>query len=506
MRRKTHPIANVANGMDVSLDPVLLLDTALPNARGVRFDGGLIKKDFGLTTTFGSNMSNTVLGFDTLYLSSGSEYLCAFTTNQFYSYDSVNSNFVSRNANFTGGLDDQFDSVSTVDANGNDMIIVTNGKDPAKKWTGSGNCSNLGGVANVTFKYVVPYMSRLIIGYVTEGGTTSPRRIKWSAVGNPEDFTLANGGGISEMLDTPDFLSGLKLLRDRLFIFKEQSIWELSYVGSPKIFEPRMIVEKIGTVAPKSIVSMGDRLIFFGNDNVYAFDGAQLEPIAKQMVPVFFDSETSIVTVGKLNRACGRAIKELNQYWLSLPVEGSTLPNRLYKYDFNSNAWAWQNYDITALAAFQGGAAGMPWNVDANTWANEVGIWRSSNLASNAPVIVAGSNTGQCYQDDRQHFSNHTMLFRTKSWTFGRSHRIMEMRVQAKGGPFAMRYSLDEGNSFAGGTTFGYQANFVEFAMPINKTTQHLLVEVKSTANTFELKWMDPWFIDRTRSKSIVTS
>ncbi len=508
MRRQTYPVANIANGMDVSRDPVFLLDTASPNLRGARIHKGLLKKDVDLSIPFGANVSNEyVMHFDNFYMESGSEYLVAASNQEVYFYDANSANFVGLGANLSSDLDHAFCSTSTVDANGNDTFIITNGKDAILKWDGNtaGNVANLGGMGNATAALAIPFMSRLILANITDGGTSMPRRIWWSKIGNPEDYTVANGGGAIEMLDTVDWITGLITIGDKLYIFKERSIWELVYIGGIKIFDPRLVIDGIGTYCGKSIISLGDAVIFFGPDNIYSFNGANVAPLGDQLQPLLYDTETRILNNFKLNRGCSVFVEELYEYWLALPTNGATIPNLILKLNLAANSWILRDKEVTAFG-YYAGLEGTAWSALTNTWANATKIWMDKVLPSGAPTTLLGAANGAVFQDTRTSTSNDTMTFRTKSFTFGRSSRVLELRLQAKGGPFTVNYSLNEGVTFEGDTTFGYQANFTEYQLPINKTTQHFIAQIVTSANTFELKWMEPWYISRARSKSQQTT
>ena len=508
MRKQPYPISDLPGGMNVSKDAVYLIDKMSPHIKGARFSQGILKKDFGWHT-FGTGLplDGIPMLIDTFYLQSGTEHLLVVTTKWVYLYNPTTGAYTKKNTTaFTGNIDNQFCSATTLTAGGADIFILTNGKDPIQKWDGSSNpFSALGGLTNITAEFVIPFMSRLILGNTTEGGTHCPRRIRWSIAGDPETYT-GTGSGFVELVNTVDWISSLIGIKSKLFIIKERSIWELVYVGNTTenmYFTLACRLDGIGTYSSGSVVSLGEEIVFFGTDNVYLYDTLNLTPIGANIYPMLYETEKKVVTTTVLNRCPASFIEELNEYWIVVPTSGGYC-DLFLKYSFETQSWVLRDKTVSTLGYYSVAATGI-WAEATGTWAEGSGSWMDKALPSGAPTTLIGTPDGYIYEDDRLTKSTDSMLFETKDFTFQHASRIVEFRVQAKGGPFQVYYSLDQGSTWSGAFQFPVSTEFREHVAFLNLTTQHIRFKVTSIAEDLDIKWIEPWYIPRTRSESLIS-
>lgn len=511
MRRKPHVVANIVSGVNVGIDPTFIADTDLQSANGFRVDDGLIKKDVGWAN-FGS-AANYVCAIHEFMMKSGTIWQMFHTPSNAFQL-LANKTFNKLNANaFTGNEDNYWDKAVTLDANGNECYVFTNGKDAVQKWDGnSANCSDLGGWANIAVRYLSTFKSRLIAGHTTEGGVINSLRIQWSVVGDPED-TSNTGSGFIDIYDGVDPITRLPVIKDRQLILRHNSVWELVYTGGNTYFTPVKLYGNVGCPAPRSVATKRDGIIFWGHDNVYMYDGVALNPLADKLKPQLFDSESKIVNSNAINRIAGMYVEDLDQYWVCVPLVESgvanSTPGRVYRYDFRTQSWMWGPEQATAYGKYYEGA-GVAWSALTTTWANWTGVWGSGNLSAKTPTILRGNAAGAIFEDTRQFPNSNAAFFESKRFLFGHAHRITEIRAMAKGGAFSIWYSL--GNVANGSIQYETEAanfasanDWTEYSFQINKTTQELVVAVITTAANFQLKWIEPWYVERKRSKSVVT-
>ena len=509
MRKQPYPISDLTGGMNVSKDAVYLIDKMSPHIKGARFSQGILKKDFGWHT-FGTGLplDGIPMLIDTFYLQSGTEHLLVVTTKWVYLYNPTTGVYTKKNTTaFTGNIDNQFCSATTLTAGGADIFILTNGKDPIQKWDGSSNpFSALGGLTNITAEFVIPFMSRLILGNTTEGGTHCPRRIRWSIAGDPETYT-GTGSGFVELVNTVDWISSLIGIKSKLFIIKERSIWELVYVGNTTenmYFTLACRLEGVGTYSPGSVVALGEEIVFFGTDNVYTYDTLTLTPIGVNIYPMLYETEKKVVTTTVLNRCPATFIEELNEYWIVVPTSGGYC-DLFLKYSFETQSWVLRDKTVSTLGYYSVVSTTGIWAEATGTWAEGSGSWMDKALPSGAPTTLIGTPDGYIYEDDRLTKSTDSMLFETKDFTFQHASRIVEFRIQAKGGPFQVYYSLDQGSTWSKAFQFPVSTEFREHVAFLNLTTQHIRFKVTSIAEDLDIKWIEPWYIPRTRSKSLIS-
>lgn len=410
---------------------------------------------------------------------------------------------------YTGDEDNRFCSVVTLDNAGNEIYVLSNSKDKMKKWTGTGAFEDLLGWATdpIIAKSMVSHQSRLIAGGTIESGNSCPRRVRWTVAGDLEDLT-GTGSGFVDLVDTPDWIITCIVLKNKLFVIKERSIWYLPYVGGTDVYgTPELKVDSVGCYSPHSVVNLGDEIIFYGSDNVYLYDGIDLTPISKQIYGLLYETDKKIVNSNKINRSPGTYVEELQQYLLCVPTEGET-PALLLTYDFNTESWLFRDKSITAFG-FYSIPPTTTWNDLTGIWTAQTWQWMEKKLTAGSPTTLIGTADGYVYEDTRITKSTDLMYVTTKDWLFAHAQRWTEVRIQARGGPFSFIYSLDEGHTWSIPKVLPYSdpiGQFVEYIVNINKTSQHIRVKIYSVAEDLDIKWIEPWYLPRKRSKHLVAS
>jgi hypothetical protein len=505
LRRKPYPVAKITGGLDVSIDPLFLSDQASPNLDVIRFDKQLLKKDLGFRT-FGS-IPERPMYLDMFYKSDGTSRLMLMSKTKAYTYNTNTKEFVAITGSnvFTGGDDDLFSSTTWP---ASDLFIVTNGKDPIQKWDGT-TWAALGGLTNITAKIVIPFYTHLILGHTVESGYRCPFRIMWSAVGNPEQYNASVDptAGAVDLCDTPDWVMAFCPLGDRLFIFKERSIWEMVHVGEPKIFDFRLLVDGVGTMAPYSPVCIGEEIIFFGTDSVYIFDGVSLKSVSDPVFPILYDTSTKVINTDVLARSPSVYVEETGDYIIVLPTT-TVEPDLMLKYNVFQNTWSRRRKSVVCLG-YWSITGFLTWddvtgNWDDDEWASIT--WDRTKLPPGAPITFFGLPDGTIEEDDRLTKSTEEMVWETKEWKFERAQRLLGAVIYARGsGPFTVDYSLDEGFSWVTGKELTPDPYvFSELRYELNITVPKIRFRIRTTAEDFELQWIEPWYIPRARSMAEV--
>lgn len=501
-RAKPYPVAQLTKGLDVSLDAMFLTDVASPNLDLVRFHKGIVKKDLGFTSFDG--ISERCMLIDTYYQVDGDEYMLLASVDHCYKYDESTSVWVKVSTDpgpaFTGAEDDMFWSTTM-----NDIFIITNGKDTMQKWD-STTWANLGGWSSRVAKYLQPFYNHLVGGYTVESGTTCPRRLRWSVIGDPEDDT-GSGSGFADLNDTVDFITALALLSDRLFVFKERSIWEVLHIGGTDVFKPRLVIDGIGTYAGQSVISLGSELIFFGTDGIYLFDGANVEPVGEPVFPILYETGEKIIDSTKLNRSPAVYIEETGDYVVVLPTSTSLgEPELVIKYNLLDKSFSKRTKATTCFGLYSAqqyttwAAATSAWN--SGDWAIP---WRQQQLPPGAPTTLYGQSDGTVELDNRVTKSTGLFTWESKDFMLGHASRWTEIRFRAKGDAFDVSYSTDQGRSWSSEVTLTPDSNdFTEVSLTdLNVTSQTLRIRARTYNEDIEIVWVEPWYIPRARSREL---
>lgn len=181
-----------------------------------------------------------------------------------------------------------------------------------------------------------------------------PQRLWWSSIGNPlsfpDPFSTLAAQTQSGFVEIPGqhgeivaIRSGIGSIADA-YVFFENAIYRLDYVGPPFVFKPTAAFGTKGTTAPKSIVQVGKFAYFLGEDGFYRFDGIDTVPIGDGRIDKFF---MSMVNPGAPEKIIGSL--DLDQkliYWTfqSQNIEDPTKSDKILIYNYGIDKWSIINH------------------------------------------------------------------------------------------------------------------------------------------------------------------
>lgn len=199
-------------------------------------------------------------------------------------------------------------------------------------------------------KYIIRHQDRLVFA----GLSGEPSKVLISGRSpNNEKFDLANGGNfINIEQDSGDDIVQLASFRDRIIVFKQKSIWQITLtseqVGNFFVTTPnlQLITNSYGCIAPKSVIAVENDLFFLSRTGVntlgyqtgFAFDLLRSNEISLKIRP-FFDSLTISQKTGAI------ATYFMKKYLIAFPGLNKTMI-------FDTERAAWMG----------------PWNVDGNVF------------------------------------------------------------------------------------------------------------------------------------------
>jgi hypothetical protein len=248
-------------------------------------------------------------------LANGNRFLMCSINGKILSCD-ASGNFVTR---FTGTPGTIWDFAQTPDATGADRIWMMNGVDPPQKWDGVT-------AATVAWAGSPPNCNRILVWnnkMCGVGVPSTPSRLYLSKAGDPEATT---GGYDFVDLRGDDFelgaLAELQVLADRLYIFKERSVWLLS---DPVTFSNRRIGEPgCGQRFQSDVIE--DKLYFFNRQGLWSTAGVTIA-LETGSITNLFPQRLNMAAISKV-----RIVGTQDSYprvLLSVPVDGSTTNNLL---------------------------------------------------------------------------------------------------------------------------------------------------------------------------------
>ena len=228
------------------------------------------------------------------------------------------------------------------------------------------------------------FRSFLVALNVTKAGTGFPRLVKWSTeaatqtVPSSWDETSATvDAGEYELADTRGaILDGLPL-RDTFMIYKEDSIYSMSYVGTPFIFSFRQLSPSVGVLTKNCVAEFDGGHFFFGNGDIYINDGQKVTSILPHKIR---DYVFDFIDGAQYKKSFVVADYGNTEMWACFPTAENT-SNQCNK----AVVWNWTNQaftlrDLPNLSHIGYGSIDDPNSF--TTWAAATGITWSAALGA----------------------------------------------------------------------------------------------------------------------------
>ena len=227
-----------------------------------------------------------------------------------------------------------------------DVVYIADGS-TINKWNGSAlTITGIGGTINTS---VVVVHNQRLWGC---GDANFPDSIFYSGLNNGDTFSVGASGGGQIVVRTfaDETVVGLASVNTSLLIFHRRGISRLTGFGQDDItVAPQGLTADVGTIAPKSIVSVGNMAFFVSERGMYMCNEAEVSPVATKETPdpILPIIRTLSSSQFDLIRAeFNRATREL---WVTIPGVGC------YQYHTLLRAWSgpwdtgWISPDTTAL-------------------------------------------------------------------------------------------------------------------------------------------------------------
>jgi hypothetical protein len=139
---------------------------------------------------------------------------------------------------------------------------------------------------------------------------------------------------------TSDFIVGLhSFAEDSLIVFNRNSLHTVQNTTSLEAASVRLLTNEVGCVARKSIVQVGNQVIFLSDNGVYGTQFLDEYNLRGTETPL---SEPINETIKQINKeAWGNSVAVYfdNRYYLAVPVNGSTSNNAILVFNFLNKQW-----------------------------------------------------------------------------------------------------------------------------------------------------------------------
>ena len=296
------------------------------------------------------------------------------------------------------------------------VLVMTNGVDDPQYWELiSGvpatiqKMQNLNNwTASTECRSMRAFRSFLIALNITSSGVSYPRLVKWSTEAGiqttPTSWDVASAtvdAGEYELADSKGaILDGLPL-RDSFMIYKEDSIYSMTYVGTPFIFAFRQLSPSVGALAKNCIAEFDGGHFILGNGDIYINDGQKVTSILPHKIR---DYLFNFIDGAQYKKSFVVADYGNTEMWACFPTAENTSNqcNKAVVWNWTNNAFTLR--DLPNLAHIGYGSIDDPnafttWAAALPIWSAALGWWSETwNTVENV-LVMAGLTDTKLYRN-----------------------------------------------------------------------------------------------------------
>jgi len=262
------------------------------------------------------------------------------------------------------------------------VLVCTNGIDVPQKYAqGDSQFSDLTNwPGTLRCKTIVPFKNHLIALNLTDSGTALPFSVRWSdaipegSSSNGADTwntaSTASESGQTTIGGTKGHILNALALGNELMVYKEDSVYAMTYVGGAFTFQIRERFKNAGLIARDAVVALGDgRHVFVSPDDIYIHNGTQLRSIIDDQVRTFFFND---LEQDSIYRTFCAHNKIKNEVWFCYASSDATndLPNKALIWNYVDNSWTTRDLPGTRFIS-----QGIVNPTYTNSWANATTSW-----------------------------------------------------------------------------------------------------------------------------------
>ena len=218
-------------------------------------------------------------------------------------------------------------------------LIAANGYDKLQGWLlGTSTAwANLAADAPKA-KYITVVRDFVVSANLYDVSSPMPFRVKWSAL-NDETSWADSATTQSDYQEIPDGGTIVGITGGEFgLILMDRSIYRMSYVGSPLVFQFDNITRNLGCYEANSVIQYQGTTFFLSDDGFYACDGQQVFPIGKEKVDRFFFIDVDDTYMSNMSVAID-PFKKLVIWAYASKGQGGKV-NKLLIYNFQTKKWS----------------------------------------------------------------------------------------------------------------------------------------------------------------------
>jgi hypothetical protein len=248
-----------------------------------------------------------------------------------------------------------------------------------------------------------PFKNYLVALDITEGGTRRPTMVRWSDTaplgGVPTSWAAVDASsqaGYNILPDTQGQVVDGKALGDTFFIYKNDAVWAMQFIGGNFVFSFRKVFSDAGILAKDCVAEYDNKHFVIGVNDIYVHDGTTKKSVISNKMHDFFYSDINTEHVSKVRCVANNSRKEMIIYYPNFSSEDG-IANTAITWNWESDSWSKRDignisHITTGIVALDGTDT-RQWSSlsDQSTWEGSSGVWDSQtyNPAVDSLVYIS---------------------------------------------------------------------------------------------------------------------
>ena len=305
------------------------------------------------------------------------------------------------------------------------VAILNNGVDvPQMFGTASTDFEPLSNWISGTTKVIRPFKRFLVALDTTESSTRYPFRVRWShpAEGGTVPVTwdetdATKDAGYVDLSQSNGFVVDALPLGDTNIIYKEDSVWSMTYEGGQSIFAFRQVFSDAGILGRDCVQSFDSQHFVVSEDDVYIHNGQTKQSVVDT---VMRDELFNSIHPDYKTRTFVVADREKNEMWICFPSTSSTgLADKAFVWNWRNNSWSVRDLPNVSFISW-----GVVDTVSTTDW-SESGAWDTDTDSWDSPLkpslLMAGTDDTSLYTLGSNQFdgTNFRAWVQKSDMTFG---------------------------------------------------------------------------------------
>ena len=234
-----------------------------------------------------------------------------------------------------------------------------------------------------------PFKNYLVALDITDSGGRRPTMVKWSdtaPLGDvPQSWSAVDASsqaGYNILPDTQGQVLEGKALGDTFFIYKNDAVWAMQFIGGNFVFSFRKVFNDAGILAKDCVAEYDNKHFVVGVDDVYVHDGTTKKSVISNKMQEFFYNDIDTDHVSKVRCVANNARKEMIIYYPNFSNEDG-IANTAITWNWESDSWSKRDignisHITTGIVSLEGTDT-RSWGADTDspTWAGSTGVWDS---------------------------------------------------------------------------------------------------------------------------------